>query len=1346
MADPTIKIKRSAVEGKIPTADQVPLGEIALNTYDGKLFASKNVGIGTTVFVVNPWSVGTGTNTYNTYFTSGSVGIGTINPQSALDVRGTISIGRTDAAGINSIRSVIDINSWEHAGVFKATGTDDGTPQDIFFKDDGTEMFILGDSGNEVNEYSLSTAWDVSTAGFTTVFSTSLQETNPTGLYFKPDGTRMYICGGTGVAPTGDRVYSYTLNNPWSLVGVTTDTVAGAGTTVKNFNVGAQDTAPQAVYFKDDGLKMYVVGSTNDAVYEYSLSTAWELDSTITLLNTVLVGAGNTLNLPLSLTAPTGIDFNASGTKMYITDNIRDVVARFDLSTPWDTTTISFFDNVYVGFQELTPNGIFYQEDQSKAYIVGSSNDTVYQFNTDVPSLELSSSGITTRSSIILNNEARLNNRLYVTNDAHFSSNANIKGTLTADGTINAVTLNITGAIDLADSDILRFGSSDDWEFFHNGTHNYMDLNVGNLIIRDNTTTRFTFERTTGNLLLGSSSSTGTASQPLQVTGGGYVSGRLGVGNTNPSYDIDVTGSVGITTTSGDALILTSTNSSARTSIVLNTNGNDWEISARSSAASAPANSFYIYDKTAGAYRQVIDPSGNVLLGGATAATGTASQPLQVGSASSVQGAYISGNLGIANTNPTSKLSVVGDGNFTGVVTATTFVGQINAGVSTISVNSSIDALRITQTGAGNALVVEDSDNPDATPFVIRGDGNVGIGTTNPSEELHIVSSQPLIRFTETDGATDNRNWNVGVNAQEFYWQALTDAGSGGGNLFKMTRSAAEIQTFEGRNAANTWFIVNNNTQRVGIGTSIASAVLDVRGNPWFSPNTTGVKATALRLGRFVDGVNAAFDILTDDNTGDDIEIQSNRYTGKIRFSRSSPSGIQTTFILDSNYLTGTSISIADTTGTSTKIKLDEAGNTFFNNSGAVLVGTISSTGTASQRLQVTGGAYVSDSVGIGVTNPQDELHLAASSNVGIRLQDNAPGGGSYATINYNDNGSGTNALTLSADEGNTGTNTEIRFNIDGSEVSRYAVGGELLVGASSTTGTASQRLQVDGGAYVSGNLGIGATNPGAKLDVTGDIRLSAADPEIEFNTGGPRLKVPAANTLTIHTGGGLNSTTSEVIRVNTTGVGIGTTNPTFKTHILDTGVTGAGLLVQGGGGGAFISKFERVVGGAGTVSINANSSNPQFRLESAAHTISAGLNNAFGGFEIADNTVLGTNTRFFVARGTGNTGIGTTNPTSKLHIDGDALVTGVVTATSFVKSGGTSSEFLKADGSVDSSTYLTTTGSGTNLTGIVTSIVAGSNITISGSTGQVTINSTATGGGGGAATPLDILEVMLFA
>ena len=81
-----------------------------------------------------------------------------------------------------------------------------------------------------------------------------------------------------------------------------------------------------------------------------------------------------------------------------------------------------------------------------------------------------------------------------------------------------------------------------------------------------------------------------------------------------------------------------STSATDRTTLKLLTNGSNWEVGARGSAAS-PANAFYIYDNAANAYRQVIDSSGNVLLGGSTSATGTASQNLQVNS-----GAYVSGS------------------------------------------------------------------------------------------------------------------------------------------------------------------------------------------------------------------------------------------------------------------------------------------------------------------------------------------------------------------------------------------------------------------------------------------------------------------------------------------------------------------------------------------------------------------------------------------------------------------------------------------------------------------------------------------------------------------------------
>lgn len=83
-------------------------------------------------------------------------------------------------------------------------------------------------------------------------------------------------------------------------------------------------------------------------------------------------------------------------------------------------------------------------------------------------------------------------------------------------------TLSVRAAIDLADNDILRLGSSDDWEMYHNGTANYMDLTVGDLLIRDDGTagdpTRFTFARTTGDF-----TATGTVTSEILAAANGLV-------------------------------------------------------------------------------------------------------------------------------------------------------------------------------------------------------------------------------------------------------------------------------------------------------------------------------------------------------------------------------------------------------------------------------------------------------------------------------------------------------------------------------------------------------------------------------------------------------------------------------------------------------------------------------------------------------------------------------------------------------------------------------------------------------------------------------------------------------
>lgn len=257
-----------------------------------------------------------------------------------------------------------DVSTASYANKSLTVTSIDATPQAVFFKPDGTKLYIVGGTGVIVASYTLATAWDVSTATADYANKSFLltgQLTVTNDVAFKTDGTKMYVLSG-GTAAT-DRVYEYSLATAWDVT---------SASSVSNFSVNAQEATCQGLAFSDDGTKMYVVGTTNDTVYQYTLSTAWDL-STASY-------ASKSFSVTTQETNPTALCFSADGTRMYVTGTTGDDVNQYSLSTAWDVSTASFL-RVSAAVGDTTPNGIAIKDDGTKLYVVGSGSGAVREFS-----------------------------------------------------------------------------------------------------------------------------------------------------------------------------------------------------------------------------------------------------------------------------------------------------------------------------------------------------------------------------------------------------------------------------------------------------------------------------------------------------------------------------------------------------------------------------------------------------------------------------------------------------------------------------------------------------------------------------------------------------------------------------------------------------------------------------------------------------------------------------------------------------------------------------------------------------------------------------------------------------
>jgi len=255
-----------------------------------------------------------------------------------------------------------DISTWAYDSVSFSIATEEGTPRDVFFKDDGLRMYIIGNASDKVHSYTLSTAWDLSTASYDSKsFSVASQAGLPRGIAFKSDGTKFYVVGATS-----DAVFQYSLSTAWDVSTGTYDSVS--------LSVSGQDTGPSDIFFKPDGTKMFILGTTGRDINEYNLSTAWDLST----------ASYSQVSSSISTyeDAPNGMFFKSDGLKLYIIGGNGDEVNEFSLSAAWDVSTISHVGLFSVASQETNPLGFTFKPDGTKMYIVGNINDNIYQYST----------------------------------------------------------------------------------------------------------------------------------------------------------------------------------------------------------------------------------------------------------------------------------------------------------------------------------------------------------------------------------------------------------------------------------------------------------------------------------------------------------------------------------------------------------------------------------------------------------------------------------------------------------------------------------------------------------------------------------------------------------------------------------------------------------------------------------------------------------------------------------------------------------------------------------------------------------------------------------------------------
>jgi len=265
------------------------------------------------------------------------------------------------------------------------TGTEFINDNGIWFKPDGTEMYVLntGDSGTEhyVNQFSMGTAWDVTNITYT---ATSAHGLAFNGLTMSHDGLRIFGCGD---ASSLSNISESVLSTAWDL------STAGVSVTRQVLYDSHANFRTYDIKFNGDGTKAFILlsdstsGSNNPGIdnndemklVQYNLASAYNF-----------IGETQSHEIDVGIRGDNRwyFSFANNGSKIYIGERVYELATAYDLSTASRNDSASAFSHppeVHYAF--------YVRDDESTYYYVegttSSQNDLIIVPNAFVPKFKM---------------------------------------------------------------------------------------------------------------------------------------------------------------------------------------------------------------------------------------------------------------------------------------------------------------------------------------------------------------------------------------------------------------------------------------------------------------------------------------------------------------------------------------------------------------------------------------------------------------------------------------------------------------------------------------------------------------------------------------------------------------------------------------------------------------------------------------------------------------------------------------------------------------------------------------------------------------------------------------------